>query len=80
MAHAAELRVILGEEAHYDPEDVELWELTLSCGGILNLPPKNGRQDAMLSSPLEVPMQPVTRRRNAARVAIRQDTCRDPYA
>ena len=31
---AAELRVILGEEAHYDPEDVELWGLALSGGGI----------------------------------------------
>ncbi len=31
---AAELRVILGEQAHYDPEDVEPWGLALSGGGI----------------------------------------------
>lgn len=31
---AAELRVILGEQAHYDPEDVELWGVALSGGGI----------------------------------------------
>jgi Patatin-like phospholipase len=31
---AAELDVILGQEAHYDPKDVELWGLALSGGGI----------------------------------------------
>jgi hypothetical protein len=31
---AAELGVILGEEAHFDPKDVELWGLALSGGGI----------------------------------------------
>lgn len=31
---AAELGVILGDQAHYDPDDVELWGLALSGGGI----------------------------------------------
>jgi hypothetical protein len=31
---AAELDVILGQGAHYDPKDVELWGLALSGGGI----------------------------------------------
>ncbi len=31
---AAELRVILGADAHYHPNDVELWGLALSGGGI----------------------------------------------
>jgi hypothetical protein len=31
---AAELKVILGEEAQFDPKDVELWGLALSGGGI----------------------------------------------
>ena len=30
----AELEVILGQEAHYDPKDVEAWGLALSGGGI----------------------------------------------
>ncbi len=31
---AAELRVILGENAHFDPKDIEPWGLALSGGGI----------------------------------------------